>query len=69
MDGHQRAAAVMGLWLLLYVCSRDQLELSPPEKEMAALQYASWGPQGNQLVSGALALLQKYNHPDFFLNH
>lgn len=47
----QEAPAIMeGLWLLSLVCSRDQLELNPPE-EKAALQYASWGPQGNQLVS------------------
>lgn len=26
------------------------MELNPPEKEKVALQYASWGPQGNQLV-------------------
>lgn len=43
-----------GLWLSFCVCSRDQLELNPPEREKAALQYASWGPQGNQLVSQAL---------------
>lgn len=36
------------------VCSRDQLELYPPEREKAKLQYASWGPQGNQLVSQSL---------------
>lgn len=36
------------------VCSRDLLELNPPEMEKAVLQYASWGPQGNQLVSQAL---------------
>ncbi|XP_029689480.1 inactive dipeptidyl peptidase 10 isoform X2 [Takifugu rubripes] len=29
---------------------QDQLELNPPEREKAALQYASWGPQGNQLA-------------------
>uniref|UniRef100_A0A3B3UTJ1 Inactive dipeptidyl peptidase 10-like n=1 Tax=Poecilia latipinna TaxID=48699 RepID=A0A3B3UTJ1_9TELE len=34
----------------LYVCSRDLLELSPPERETTELQYASWGPQGNQLA-------------------
>ncbi|CAG03962.1 unnamed protein product, partial [Tetraodon nigroviridis] len=32
------------------VANGDQLELNPPEKEKAALQYASWGPQGNQLA-------------------
>ena len=39
-----------GLRLGFCVCSRDLQELNPPEKEKAALQYASWGPQGNQLV-------------------
>uniref|UniRef100_A0A8C6TG36 Uncharacterized protein n=1 Tax=Neogobius melanostomus TaxID=47308 RepID=A0A8C6TG36_9GOBI len=32
------------------VCSRDLQDLSPPDKERAALQFASWGPQGNQLA-------------------
>ncbi|XP_029689479.1 inactive dipeptidyl peptidase 10 isoform X1 [Takifugu rubripes] len=32
------------------VANGDQLELNPPEREKAALQYASWGPQGNQLA-------------------
>ncbi|XP_036961369.1 inactive dipeptidyl peptidase 10 isoform X1 [Acanthopagrus latus] len=39
-----------GLRLGFCVCSRDLQELNPPEKEKAALQYASWGPQGNQLA-------------------
>lgn len=38
------------VWVFFCVCSRDLQELNPPEKEKAALQYASWGPQGNQLV-------------------
>uniref|UniRef100_A0AAX7UGC7 Dipeptidyl-peptidase 6b n=1 Tax=Astatotilapia calliptera TaxID=8154 RepID=A0AAX7UGC7_ASTCA len=32
------------------VANGDLLELSPPEGQKAALQYASWGPQGNQLA-------------------
>ncbi|XP_054639787.1 inactive dipeptidyl peptidase 10 [Dunckerocampus dactyliophorus] len=32
------------------VATGDLLELRPPQKEKAVLQYASWGPQGNQLV-------------------
>ncbi|KAF7669041.1 hypothetical protein LDENG_00254650 [Lucifuga dentata] len=32
------------------VANGDLLELIPPESEMAELQYASWGPQGNQLA-------------------
>uniref|UniRef100_A0A674PAC8 Inactive dipeptidyl peptidase 10-like n=1 Tax=Takifugu rubripes TaxID=31033 RepID=A0A674PAC8_TAKRU len=32
------------------ISAGDQLELNPPEREKAALQYASWGPQGNQLA-------------------
>uniref|UniRef100_A0A3Q1KGA8 Dipeptidyl-peptidase 6b n=1 Tax=Anabas testudineus TaxID=64144 RepID=A0A3Q1KGA8_ANATE len=32
------------------VCSRDLVEINPPEREKAVLQYASWGPQGNQLA-------------------
>lgn len=43
-----------GLCLSFCVCFRDLLELSPPEGQKAALQYASWGPQGNQLVSEGL---------------
>uniref|UniRef100_A0AAZ1WVR5 Dipeptidyl-peptidase 6b n=1 Tax=Oreochromis aureus TaxID=47969 RepID=A0AAZ1WVR5_OREAU len=39
-----------GLCLSFCVCFRDLLELSPPEGQKAALQYASWGPQGNQLA-------------------
>lgn len=51
-----------GLWwgrfclrfcVCLCVCSRDLLELHPPEGGKTELQYASWGPQGNQLVSKA----------------
>uniref|UniRef100_A0A8C3G7P7 Uncharacterized protein n=1 Tax=Cyclopterus lumpus TaxID=8103 RepID=A0A8C3G7P7_CYCLU len=34
---------------VICVCSRDLLELNPPEREKAVLQYASWGPQGSQL--------------------
>ncbi|XP_056280030.1 inactive dipeptidyl peptidase 10 isoform X1 [Pseudoliparis swirei] len=30
--------------------NRDLLELNPPEREKAVLQYASWGPQGSQLA-------------------
>ncbi|KAI3357722.1 hypothetical protein L3Q82_016132, partial [Scortum barcoo] len=32
------------------VANGDLLELNPPEREKAALEYASWGPQGNQLA-------------------
>ncbi|XP_073326603.1 inactive dipeptidyl peptidase 10 [Pagrus major] len=32
------------------VANGDLQELNPPEKEKAVLQYASWGPQGNQLA-------------------
>ncbi|XP_070766132.1 inactive dipeptidyl peptidase 10 [Enoplosus armatus] len=32
------------------VANGDLLELNPPETEKAVLQYASWGPQGNQLA-------------------
>ncbi|XP_070695526.1 inactive dipeptidyl peptidase 10 [Pempheris klunzingeri] len=32
------------------VANGDLLELNPPEREKAVLQYASWGPQGNQLA-------------------
>ncbi|XP_030278594.1 inactive dipeptidyl peptidase 10 [Sparus aurata] len=32
------------------VANGDLQELNPPENEKAALQYASWGPQGNQLA-------------------
>ncbi|XP_047455928.1 inactive dipeptidyl peptidase 10 [Mugil cephalus] len=32
------------------VANGDLLELNPPEMEKAVLQYASWGPQGNQLA-------------------
>ncbi|XP_023812591.2 inactive dipeptidyl peptidase 10 [Oryzias latipes] len=32
------------------VANGDLLELDPPEREKAELQYASWGPQGNQLA-------------------
>uniref|UniRef100_A0A8C3AED8 Uncharacterized protein n=1 Tax=Cyclopterus lumpus TaxID=8103 RepID=A0A8C3AED8_CYCLU len=35
---------------VICVCSRDLLELNPPEREKAVLQYASWGPQGSQLA-------------------
>lgn len=35
----------------LCVCSRELLELSPTPSQKALLQYASWGPQANQLVS------------------
>uniref|UniRef100_A0A3Q0S745 Dipeptidyl-peptidase 6b n=1 Tax=Amphilophus citrinellus TaxID=61819 RepID=A0A3Q0S745_AMPCI len=34
----------------IYNVANDLLELSPPERQKAALQYASWGPQGNQLA-------------------
>uniref|UniRef100_A0A3Q4GUF7 Inactive dipeptidyl peptidase 10-like n=1 Tax=Neolamprologus brichardi TaxID=32507 RepID=A0A3Q4GUF7_NEOBR len=34
----------------IYSVANDLLELSPPEGQKAALQYASWGPQGNQLA-------------------
>lgn len=46
-----------GLCLRFCVCFRDLLELSPPDRQKAALQYASWGPQGNQLVSEGLTYL------------
>lgn len=39
------------------MCSRDMGEINPPEREKAVLQYASWGPQGNQMVSQALTHL------------
>uniref|UniRef100_A0A3Q1GRR3 Inactive dipeptidyl peptidase 10-like n=1 Tax=Acanthochromis polyacanthus TaxID=80966 RepID=A0A3Q1GRR3_9TELE len=32
------------------VANGDLQELNPPEKEKAVIQYASWGPQGNQLA-------------------
>ncbi|XP_037540604.1 inactive dipeptidyl peptidase 10 [Nematolebias whitei] len=32
------------------VANGDLLELQPPEGEKTELQYASWGPQGNQLA-------------------
>ncbi|KAK0139348.1 Inactive dipeptidyl peptidase 10 [Merluccius polli] len=32
------------------VANGDLLELSPPEGEKPGLQYAGWGPQGNQLI-------------------
>ncbi|TKS76676.1 Inactive dipeptidyl peptidase 10 [Collichthys lucidus] len=32
------------------VANGDLLELNPLEREKATLQYASWGPQGNQLA-------------------
>ncbi|KAK5609066.1 hypothetical protein CRENBAI_016943 [Crenichthys baileyi] len=32
------------------VANGDLLELSPAERETTELQYASWGPQGNQLA-------------------
>ncbi|XP_061908498.1 inactive dipeptidyl peptidase 10 isoform X1 [Entelurus aequoreus] len=32
------------------VATGDLLELRPPQKEEAGLQYAAWGPQGSQLV-------------------
>ncbi|XP_031146150.1 inactive dipeptidyl peptidase 10 isoform X2 [Sander lucioperca] len=32
------------------VANGDVLELNPPEREKAVLQYASWGPQGSQLA-------------------
>uniref|UniRef100_A0A8C9ZZC0 Dipeptidyl-peptidase 10 (Non-functional) n=1 Tax=Sander lucioperca TaxID=283035 RepID=A0A8C9ZZC0_SANLU len=56
MDGPQRALnrtlipERRGLCLSICVCSRDVLELNPPEREKAVLQYASWGPQGSQLA-------------------
>uniref|UniRef100_A0A3B3DWN8 Inactive dipeptidyl peptidase 10-like n=1 Tax=Oryzias melastigma TaxID=30732 RepID=A0A3B3DWN8_ORYME len=34
----------------IYNVANDLLELNPPEREKAELQYASWGPQGNQLA-------------------
>uniref|UniRef100_H2ML62 Inactive dipeptidyl peptidase 10-like n=1 Tax=Oryzias latipes TaxID=8090 RepID=H2ML62_ORYLA len=34
----------------IYSVANDLLELDPPEREKAELQYASWGPQGNQLA-------------------
>uniref|UniRef100_A0A3B3Z5P2 Peptidase S9 prolyl oligopeptidase catalytic domain-containing protein n=1 Tax=Poecilia mexicana TaxID=48701 RepID=A0A3B3Z5P2_9TELE len=34
----------------IYSVANDLLELSPPERETTELQYASWGPQGNQLA-------------------
>lgn len=46
-----------GLCLSVCVCSRELLELNPLEREKAALQYASWGPQGSQLVSQTLSHL------------
>lgn len=62
MDGPQRdlnRTLFPDGWLMVEfcVCSRDQLELYPPEREKAKLQYASWGPQGNQLVSQSLPRL------------
>uniref|UniRef100_A0A7N6BVN1 Dipeptidyl-peptidase 6b n=1 Tax=Anabas testudineus TaxID=64144 RepID=A0A7N6BVN1_ANATE len=32
------------------VANGDLVEINPPEREKAVLQYASWGPQGNQLA-------------------
>uniref|UniRef100_A0AAY4CVX3 Uncharacterized protein n=1 Tax=Denticeps clupeoides TaxID=299321 RepID=A0AAY4CVX3_9TELE len=40
-------------WLVcvcVCVCHRHFVELTPPEKDTAVLQYAAWGPQGSQLV-------------------
>uniref|UniRef100_A0A3Q2U4K4 Inactive dipeptidyl peptidase 10-like n=1 Tax=Fundulus heteroclitus TaxID=8078 RepID=A0A3Q2U4K4_FUNHE len=34
----------------IYSVANDLQELSPPERDTAELQYASWGPQGNQLA-------------------
>uniref|UniRef100_A0A3P8UB18 Inactive dipeptidyl peptidase 10-like n=1 Tax=Amphiprion percula TaxID=161767 RepID=A0A3P8UB18_AMPPE len=34
----------------IYNVANDLQELNPPEKEKAVIQYASWGPQGNQLA-------------------
>uniref|UniRef100_A0AAZ1X9S9 Dipeptidyl-peptidase 6b n=1 Tax=Oreochromis aureus TaxID=47969 RepID=A0AAZ1X9S9_OREAU len=45
-----KCSLMEGLCLSFCVCFRDLLELSPPEGQKAALQYASWGPQGNQLA-------------------
>lgn len=61
-EGFEQGPSLMeGLWLSFCVCSRDQLELNPPEREKAApLQYASWGPQGNQLVSQGSTTLPLY---------
>uniref|UniRef100_A0AAY5K651 Dipeptidyl-peptidase 10 (inactive) n=1 Tax=Esox lucius TaxID=8010 RepID=A0AAY5K651_ESOLU len=33
-----------------YVCPRDLLELNPPVGENTVIQYAAWGPHGNQLA-------------------
>uniref|UniRef100_A0AAQ4QNA3 Dipeptidyl-peptidase 6b n=1 Tax=Gasterosteus aculeatus aculeatus TaxID=481459 RepID=A0AAQ4QNA3_GASAC len=37
-------------YVCVFVCSRNLLELNPPEKEKSVLQHASWGPQGSQLA-------------------
>ncbi|KAF3697244.1 Inactive dipeptidyl peptidase 10 Dipeptidyl peptidase IV-related protein 3 [Channa argus] len=39
------------------VANGDLMEIDPPEGEKAVLQYACWGPQGNQLVNRALSHL------------
>lgn len=62
MDGLQSASnrTVIpngGLRLSFCVCPRNLQELNPPEREKTELQFASWGPQGNQLVSKALYYL------------
>ena len=43
-----------GSRLSFYVCSRDLVALRPAQREKAALQFASWGHQGNQLVRQTL---------------
>lgn len=37
-------------YVIYTVATGDLLDLSPPDRERATLQYASWGPQGNQLA-------------------
>ncbi|XP_057676298.1 inactive dipeptidyl peptidase 10 isoform X3 [Corythoichthys intestinalis] len=39
-----------GTFAIYSVATGDRLELRPPLTEDANLQYASWGPQGNQLA-------------------
>lgn len=47
--------------LLLSVHTRETWNLNPPEVRNAQLQYAGWGPQGQQLVRGVIIRTLFYN--------
>ncbi|TNN57217.1 Inactive dipeptidyl peptidase 10 [Liparis tanakae] len=49
-DGLVPRQRVVGLLRNACEAEQDLVELSPPEREQAVLQYASWGPQGSQLA-------------------